>query len=182
VVIPVPTPCVVALVGPPGSGKSTFAQRHFAPAAIFSSDAWRQSISGQAADQSASREAFEALYRAAAGRLAEGGTAVVDATNLDIEARGRCLDLAAAAGCPAIAVVFDMPLEQCLAWNAARPERRVAPGVVRRQHRALQRTLPTLRHEGFDALFLIADPDELDRTVIEQGAAVGARSRSRGPA
>lgn len=169
----VPTPGVVALIGPAGSGKSTFARRSFASAEIFSSDAWRRAISGDAADQSVSREAFEALYGAAGAWLARGGTAVVDATNLAIEARGRCLDLAAAAGCPAIAVVFDMPLEQCLRWNAVRPERQVPAGVVRRQHRWLQRSLRYLPREGFDASFVIAGPDELERVVVERGDAAG---------
>jgi predicted kinase len=163
-------PAVVALIGPSGSGKSTFARRHFLPAEIFSSDAWREVLSGDASDQSVSRAAFEALYAAARTQLDAGGVAVIDATNLDVRDRGQCLDLAAAARCPAIAIVFDLPLETCLEQNARRPGRRVADGVVRRQHRQLGRTLPFLAREGFDAVHVIRGVDELDSVEVDRPA------------
>lgn len=159
---------VVALIGPSGSGKSTFARRHFAAAEIFSSDAFRASLTGREADQRISVEAFAALYAAAAARLAGGGTVVIDATNLALDARGQALDLAWSASCPAIAVAFDLPVEVCLAWNEARAGRQVAAGVVRRQHRFFRRSLPHLGREGFDSLHVVSGVSELAAVAIER--------------
>jgi len=164
--IVVPAMAVVALIGPSGSGKSTFARRHFAAAEIFSSDAFRASLTGREADQGISVEAFAALYAAAATRLAGGATVVIDATNLALDARGQALDLAWSAACPAIAVAFDLPVEVCLAWNEARTGRQVAAGVVRRQHRFFQRSLPHLGRDGFDVVHLIQGIDELSAVAV----------------
>jgi protein phosphatase len=168
--IAIPVPAVVALVGPSGSGKSTFARRQFAPQEIFSSDAWREAISGRESDQSVSRAAFLALYAAARVRLDRGGLVVVDATNLDLADRSQNLDLAAAAACPAVAIVFDLPLSVCLERNARRPGRQVSERVVRRQHRRLGRTLPFIEREGFDAVHMIHGSDELDSLEVDRPA------------
>jgi protein phosphatase len=161
-------PTVVALVGPSGSGKSTFARRHFAPEEIFSSDAWRERLSGDASNQRVSRQAFRALYAVARERLDTGGVAVIDATNLDVADRGHVLDLAAQAGCPVIAIVLALPLGVCLERNAARPGRRVPEAVVRRQHRRLGTALSSIDREGFDAVHVIDGPDALESVIVER--------------
>ena len=83
----IPDPCLVVLVAAAGAGKSTFAARHFDPAEILSSDAYRARIAGDEADQRATRAAFEQLHRDLEQRLADRRLTVVDATNVERSAR-----------------------------------------------------------------------------------------------
>jgi protein phosphatase len=57
--VSVPKLSLVVLVGPTGSGKSTFARRHFQPTEILSSDACRGMVSDNENDQTVTNEAFD---------------------------------------------------------------------------------------------------------------------------
>ncbi|MFD0784495.1 AAA family ATPase, partial [Micromonospora azadirachtae] len=81
-VLDIPELALVALVGVSGSGKSTFARRHFLPSQVLSSDAFRAMVADDENDQSASADAFDALHYVAGKRLRAGRLTVVDATNL----------------------------------------------------------------------------------------------------
>ncbi len=96
--IVIPDPSLVILVGAAGSGKSTFATRHFRPSEILSSDAMRVLISGDEADQHATDAAFGRLHRELERRLQERLLTVVDATNVERRARRALLARAVAAG------------------------------------------------------------------------------------
>ncbi|WP_323183959.1 AAA family ATPase [Streptomyces sp. NBC_01221] len=82
--LPVTDLSLVVLVGASGSGKSTFARRHFEPTEIISSDFCRGLVADDENDQSASRDAFDVLHYIAGKRLAAGRLTVVDATSLMI--------------------------------------------------------------------------------------------------
>src|SRR3954467_11867255 len=118
--IHLPDPCLVALVGAAGAGKSTFAARHFAPDEVLSSDAYRGYVAGDPADQRATRIAFAALHRALASRLRRRMLSVVDATSVRPAARAALLRLAAAEHVTAVAIVLDLPPELVLARNRVR--------------------------------------------------------------
>src|SRR5581483_1733566 len=149
-----PDPALVLLVGPAGAGKSTFAARHFAQDEVVSSDELRGLIGRDEADQTVSRAAFAVLHRIVERRLAAGRLTVVDATNVTRAARRALLRRAAAAGIPAVAIVFDLPLDVVLAQNARRAGRVVEPRVVERQWRTLAAALArdALAEEGFVAV------------------------------
>ena len=150
-----PPDALVVLVGPSGSGKSTWAARSFRAADVLASDAFRALVGGDAADQSATRDAFRLLHAAVRARLRRGLLTVVDATNLTSGARSGLLRLARVADRPTVAIVFDTPLERCLAQNARRPDRQVAEQVVRRQVAQLTGARSRLAAEGFDAVHVV---------------------------
>jgi predicted kinase len=128
--IVVPDPSLIVLVGAAGAGKSTFAARHFGPSEVLSSDALRGILSGDEADQRATRAAFAILHREVTARLAAGRLVVVDATNVERHARRTLLGRARAAGRPAIAIVLALPEAVVRARNSARPGRVVDADVV----------------------------------------------------
>src|SRR5919198_892664 len=90
----VPELSLVVLVGASGSGKSTFARTHFRPTEVLSSDFCRGLVADDENDQSATGDAFDVLHYVAAKRLAAGRLTVVDATNVQPEARKPLVALA----------------------------------------------------------------------------------------
>ncbi|HET7678003.1 MAG TPA: AAA family ATPase [Candidatus Limnocylindrales bacterium] len=166
--IVVPAGALVLLVGPSGSGKSTFARRHFRVSEILSSDAFRAMVADDEDDQAASRPAFEVLHLVAARRLARGRLSVVDATNLGRAARRTLLGMAAAFRRPALALVFDLPLELLLAYNGQRPGRVVRREVIEEQLRRLEATLPLLPREGYAAVHVLRSPAEVEAAVVRR--------------
>jgi protein phosphatase len=168
----VPDPSLVALVGPAGSGKSTLAARHFAPAEVLSSDAYRALIAGDARDQRATRPAFAALHRELGRRLRAGRLTVVDATSVERHARRALLVRARQAGVPAVAIVLDLAPKLVLARNDGRPDRRVDPEVVRVHLAALRRAVDggELEREGWTRVVRVREPAELDALRLERRA------------
>src|SRR5580704_5448298 len=114
----IPELAVVALVGPSGSGKSSFARKHFLPTEILSSDFCRGLVSDDENSQAATNDAFDVLHYIAAKRLAAGRLVAVDATNVQAEARRPLVALAREYHCLPVAIVLDMPERLCLDRNA----------------------------------------------------------------
>ena len=85
--VEIPELSLVVLVGTTGSGKSTFAARHFKPSEVLSSDYFRGLVSDDENDQGATGDAFDVLHYVAGKRLAAGRLTVVDATNVQLESR-----------------------------------------------------------------------------------------------
>jgi protein phosphatase len=171
-VLILPDPSVVMLLGAAGSGKSTFAARHFKADEVLSSDAYRAAIAGDPADQAASGAAFAALHASLERRLRDGRLTVVDATNLTRDARRAILRRAAEARIPAFAVVLDLAPGIVLARNAARHDRVVPEDVVRR-HLGRVRLIvdeAKLDTDGFERVLALHDPQEVDALEIKRVA------------
>lgn len=168
--IVLPADALVLLIGPAGSGKSTFAARHFPADAVLSSDRFRALVSGDPADQSATEAAFRLLHEAADQRLARGWLTVIDATNVQRDAREALVELAERHGRPLVAIVFDLSLDEYLARNQQRPANRIVPRrAVRRQHNLFQRAVPHLEREGFRVVPL-RGPREIAEAEVKLGA------------
>ena len=177
--IELPRSGLVALIGPSGSGKSTWATRHARPTEILSSDTFRALISDDANDQDATQDAFEVLHLVAARRMAHRRLSIVDATNVEGWARGQLLELARRHEARTMAIVFDVPLEVCLARNAVRGDRRLPEASVRRQWTRMRRSLPHLASEGWDAVRVLSGADAVDAvSVIRAGTSASRTQRS----
>ncbi|MGQ4420654.1 AAA family ATPase, partial [Streptomyces sp. SAS_269] len=129
-VLPVTDLSLVVLVGASGSGKSTFARRHFKPTEVISSDFCRGLVSDDENDQSASRDAFDVLHYIAGKRLAAGRRTVVDATSVQQDSRRRLVELAKKYDVLPLAIVLDVPEDVCAERNAARTDRADMPRRV----------------------------------------------------
>jgi polynucleotide kinase-phosphatase len=164
--VDIPELALVVLVGISGSGKSTFARRHFAPSQVLSSDAFRAMVADDENDQSATPDAFELLHRVAAKRLRAGRLTIVDATNVQPYARAALLKVAREHDVPSVAIVFDVPETVCWARTQARRDRVIGRDTVRRQHRDLRRSLDRLAREGFREVHVLHGVEEVDATRI----------------
>ena len=169
-VVSLPELSLVLLVGVSGSGKSTFARRHFAPTQVISSDFCRGLVSDDETDQSATADAFDVLHHIVGVRLRRGLLTVVDATNVQHEARRRLLDLARNHDVLADAIVLDVPEGVAAARNAGRPDRDFGRHVIARQRRDLRRSLPRMDREGFRRVHVLRGVEQIDaaRVVFER--------------
>lgn len=179
--LPVPELSLVVLVGPSGCGKSTFARAHFAPTEVLSSDACRALVSDDENDQSATKDAFEVLHAIAAKRLARGRLTVVDATNVQPEARKPLVELARRYHVLPVAIVLDIPERVCQERNRTRPDRTFGPHVIRQQRSQLERSLRGLAREGFRHVHILRSPEEMAAVAIERQPLWNNRKSDHGP-
>jgi protein phosphatase len=166
-VLPVTDLSLVVLVGASGSGKSTFARRHFKPTEIISSDFCRGLVSDDENDQSATKDAFDVLHYIAGKRLAAGRRTVVDATSVQPEARRQLVELARRYDVLPIAIVLDVPEDVCAERNAARTDRADMPRrVIQRHTRELRRSLRHLEREGFRKVHVLRGVEDVETATV----------------
>jgi protein phosphatase len=179
--IKIPELCLVTLVGVSGSGKSTFASKHFLPTEVISSDFCRGLVSDDENDQAATKAAFEVLHFITGKRLEGGRLTVVDATNVQPEARGGLLKLAKEQHVLAVAIVLDVPERVCADRNAAREDRQFGPQVLRNQQSQLRRSLRGLRREGFHRVYVLNGEEEIEAASFEREPLWNDRRSDTGP-
>lgn len=160
--IRIPKTALVLLVGASGSGKSSFAKKHFAQYEIVSSDACRGIVSNDENNQAASNDAFELFYYIISMRLKKGLLTVADATNIQPDARKKLISIARSFHVLPVAIVFDMPQELCENRNKERTDRNVPSHVIRRQLQDLKRSLKSIKKEGFKKLYTFRSEEEAD--------------------
>jgi protein phosphatase len=177
----IPELSLVLLIGPSGCGKSTFARKHFKPTEVMSSDAFRAFVSDDENDQSSTDDAFAALHFVAARRLARGKLTVVDATNVQPEARKPLVALAREYHVLPVAIVLDLPERLCHDRNRVRPDRNFGPHVVRNQKSQLHRCLRGLGREGFRHVHVMTSQEEVDAAIIERQPLWNNRKHETGP-
>src|ERR1700756_2118607 len=164
--IKIPELSLVVLIGASGSGKSTFARRHFKPTEVLSSDYCRGLVSDNENDQAATNDAFDVLHYIARKRLTAGRLTVVDATNVQPEARKPLVALAREFHVLPVAIVLNLPEKVCHERNQSRPDRQFGPHVVRNQSQQLRRSLRGLEREGFRHVFVLSSPEQIEAANI----------------
>lgn len=144
-------PCLVVLVGPPGSGKTTWARNNGRGAVHVSQDGLIDAITP---------DGFEHVYRQVYGAaeeavartaLEQGHTVIVDRTNRTRGHRERWVRIAGEFRHPAVAVEMTTAPEVCRYRNHARvPRSRLTEDRMERMLAAMERVR---RDEGFVAVY-----------------------------
>ena len=179
--ITIPELSLVVLVGPSGAGKSTFARKHFKATEVLSSDFCRWLVSDDENSQAATNDAFEVLHFISAKRLAASRLTVVDATNVQPEARKPLVALARQYHCLPVAIVFDLPEKICHERNRERPDRDFGPHVIRQQTQQMRRSLRGLEREGFRHVFVLASLEDVEKATVERQPLWNNRRDDHGP-
>ena len=177
----IPDLSLVVLIGVSSAGKSTFANTHFLPTQVLSADFFRGMVSDDENSQEATGDAFAALHFVAARRLARGLLTVVDATNVQPEARKPLVELAKRYHAQPVAIVFDVPRALCEERAAKRTDRDLPPHVIPRQHRQLRRSLKGLKREGFRRSFALRSPADVAWVEVVREKLWPDRREERGP-
>lgn len=128
---------LVVLIGPPGAGKSTFANERYDWWEILSSDVFRMQIADGAQDETADRHTHDAVLAFAQARCNYRRLpTVVDATNILPEHRAPYIELAYRNLMTPVGVLFDVTLDECLRRNAAR-RRSIPEDIIKDRWNAL---------------------------------------------
>ena len=163
--VKIPELSLVVLIGVSGSGKSSFALKHFKKTEVISSDECRALVSDDEANQAATNDAFEVLYYIASKRLKRGLLTVIDATNVQRESRKGLIELGKAFHCLPVAIVLDLPETVCEERNQNRSNRNFLPHVIRQQSQQLKKSIKGLKEEGFRQIYVLKSPEEVNAVL-----------------
>jgi len=164
----IPDFALVVMIGASGSGKSTFAARHFAPTEVISSDHCRALVIDDETDQSISGDAFDLVKAIAEKRLKHRRLTVIDATNVRAADRKGWIELARRWHALPVAVVIDPGIDTCFERNKARPNRDFGIGVVQRMASEIRKGLGGLQREGFRQVWKLTSEAEIDAARVQR--------------
>lgn len=177
----IPEMSLVVLIGASGSGKSTFAARHFKPTEILSSDTFRGLVSDDSSDQGATEDAFDALHYLASLRLKRGRLTVVDATNVQQSSRTALIALARKYHVLPVAIVINPPQSVCIERHEAREGRDFGRHVIIRHLAQLRSSLGSLRREGFRHVYELNSVEMIDQVEIVRTPLYNDKREQAGP-
>ncbi|MHA1733710.1 MAG: AAA family ATPase [Promethearchaeota archaeon] len=169
--------CLIALVGPPASGKSTVAAilRDLVSRVpgisgtgvqVLDRDLTREGLTGYQFCPEAEAEVRDRFYGEVREALSGGGVVIVDDMNYYRSMRHDLVEIAAEFDAPVYFVVLGTPLETCLAWNAARGCR-VPEEVVEEVYRKMDPPDRYAWERPALSLRLPISPEDLERILSE---------------
>lgn len=164
--ITVTEPGLVLLVGCIGSGKTTLANRLFAKHEIVSLDDYREVVSGDRRDLSATRDASAIAAEIVERRLKRRLLTVVDATNVRSEDRRVWTQIAARTHSIVTAIVLDPGQAHCQRVAEIRDGEFHSPKAVAQQHSTLARDRRRLKFDGIRNIVNLEDADEIASVTL----------------
>ena len=179
--IEIPEFCLVAMVGATSSGKSSFANKHFKPTEVLSSDFFRAMVCDDENNQTISDDAFDLLYYAAGKRLNNMKLTVIDATNIQQNARKKIVELAREQNVLAAAIVLNLPEELLQQRNKARAERNFPERVIRQHCREVKQSIKYLKRDGFRYVYVINSLEQLENVQIVRTKLWNDKKEEHGP-
>jgi predicted kinase len=130
-------PTLYLTIGIPGSGKSTWIDRHLPNVKRISMDRTRRELLGDEKDQSQNQHVFEVCQKELRDTLRSGESIVFDATSHTQKSRRMPLSAARDFFAWIKIIYFDVPLETALTRNASRV-RKVPEEVIRQFYEELE--------------------------------------------
>ncbi|MGB0523766.1 MAG: polynucleotide kinase-phosphatase [Flammeovirgaceae bacterium] len=179
--INIPELALIALVGASSSGKSTFAKKHFKPTEVISSDFCRALVADDENSMSATQDAFDVLHYIAAKRLKRGMLTVVDATNVQKDARKPILQLAKEYYCLPVAIVLHLPLATLKERHRNREDRDFPDHVIRNHHVQLIKSIRQLKKEGFKQIHILDSEEKINKLIINRQPLWNNKKHEHGP-
>jgi len=179
--IEIPDFALVVLIGSTGSGKSTFAARHFLPTEVISSDRARALVSDSETDQGVTADAFDLVREIAGKRLKNRKLAVIDATNVRAADRKGWIELARKWHALPVAIAIDPGVDVCIERNRARADRPSGAQVVQRMVSEVRRGLGGLQREGFRQVWRLSSVDEIEAAVVTRQPLWTDKRTDQGP-
>lgn len=164
--IEIPDFALVVLIGASGSGKSTFAAKHFLPTETISSDRCRGLVGDDETDQDVSADAFDLVRAIAEKRLKHRKLAVIDATNVRAPDRKAWVELARRWHALPVAIVIEPGIDICVARNKQRPDRPFGAQVVQRMVSEIRKGLRGLQREGFRQVWQLTTPESVEAATV----------------
>ena len=149
---------MILLIGFPGSGKSTWAERYSTNrnyTVSISSDKIREELYGDEATQGDNNKIFSLVRERTEKALKDCKDVIIDATNMTVKDRSAYFDIAKTYGATVTGILFDIPVEECKRRNSKRD--RVVPDFV--YDKMTKRYEQPQLSEGFTILIRIGVED-----------------------
>ena len=167
----------MVLIGPSGCGKSSFARKHFKATEVLSSDFCRGLVSDDENDQAATKDAFDVLHFIARKRLAAARLTVVDATNVQPEARKPLVELAREFHVLPVAIVLNMPERLCQERNRIVPTGSLVRTWFEISRSSCGDRFAAWSEKDFGMSFVLTSPEEV-AAVRSRGRRFGTIART----
>lgn len=147
------------MVGLPGSGKSTYAEKleQVIDVSIISSDSIREELYNDASIQGDNNEVFAEVHKRIIDNLTCGNSVIYDACNISYKRRKAFLNEIKGLVGQSICILIATPVFQCMKNNANR-DRQVPNSVI---NRMLQSFNIPYYYEGWDTINIVYSKEAL---------------------